>query len=372
MERNDQNWVTRNPGYTLLFLLTGILLVFFPVFLTHPILRKLHEFNTDTGVIGDTIGGTAGPVIALIGVALTFMAFYIQYQANKLQRADIRSERFENQFYEMLRLHKENVIEMEIDGKHSGRKVFLKMFQEVRFIYSDLSNLPEAKNLVPEELLKVAYHHMFWGVDFDRRICNQSMHANYESVSKKLCERIANHQRRFRNSIGKGGSGRVQMDYSYEHFESKIQGYFEPDFYPFDGHVTRLAHYYRHLFQMVKFIVGNEDLTWKKKYGYIKLLRAQLSNHEQVMIYFNAIWFDKPTWWSDENNLDKDGKPYRYLLDFALIKNVPFNLTRQLGPEVVNFFESKLGNGPFYKDLDVKKEISKDEKLKWLFEWTDK
>jgi len=40
---------------------------------------------TETGQIGDTIGGIVNPFIALAGVLLTFLAFYMQIKANKIQ-----------------------------------------------------------------------------------------------------------------------------------------------------------------------------------------------------------------------------------------------------------------------------------------------
>ncbi len=36
---------------------------------------------TKKGEIGDTIGGTMAPFIGLAGVILTFIAFYVQYEA---------------------------------------------------------------------------------------------------------------------------------------------------------------------------------------------------------------------------------------------------------------------------------------------------
>ena len=43
---------------------------------------------------------------------------------------------------------------------------------------------------------------------------------------------------------------------------------------PFCGHMSRLEHYYRHLFQTVKFIVEHEDNSGKEKYEFLKLLRV--------------------------------------------------------------------------------------------------
>lgn len=94
-----------------------------------------------TGPIGDTVGGFWGPGIAFIGAVLTFFAFYVQYQANQEQRNAIAMqaknwaiERFESRFFEMIRLHKENVAEIKVDVEQ-GRKCFVGLFEELKFIH---------------------------------------------------------------------------------------------------------------------------------------------------------------------------------------------------------------------------------------------
>ena len=44
---------------------------------------------TETGQIGDTIGGLMGPFIAMAGVFLTFVAFLMQVRANEIQRVQL-------------------------------------------------------------------------------------------------------------------------------------------------------------------------------------------------------------------------------------------------------------------------------------------
>lgn len=86
-------------------------------------------------------------------------------------------------------------------------------------------------------------------------------------------------------------------------------------YYPFDGHANRLGHYYRHLFQTTKYVISqeNELINESDKYEYIKTLRAQLSNYEQLLIYYNALaWFDEE--WK------------LAFTDYRLIKNLPLPL----------------------------------------------
>lgn len=67
------------------------------------------RYGSKTALIGDTLGGVVGPIVAFIGVILTFAAFYIQYQANKVQRDALYIEQFESKFFELLRMHRENL-----------------------------------------------------------------------------------------------------------------------------------------------------------------------------------------------------------------------------------------------------------------------
>lgn len=51
--------------------------------------RSIVDF-TETGQIGDTIGGTMSPIIAIAGVFMTFIAFLMQVNANKIQSAQLK------------------------------------------------------------------------------------------------------------------------------------------------------------------------------------------------------------------------------------------------------------------------------------------
>ena len=122
-----------NPNFAIWsILISGLLILFLlPFLLTW---EKISFWNyTDTGQIGDTIGGIAGPVIALIGAFLTFLAFWVQVQSNKAQtlqfnRQDINNkiDRFENKFYELLRLHRSNVDEALIVGYGDNKFGFFR------------------------------------------------------------------------------------------------------------------------------------------------------------------------------------------------------------------------------------------------------
>ncbi|QHS59927.1 hypothetical protein [Chitinophaga agri] len=136
LHTNPINWKVR------LLIIIAIILVIGSFFA--PIIFTRSAASTDliflqTGQIGDTIGGLMNPFITIAGVIVTGLAFYIQYKANLQQRElfmlelaenkdqlqkqienqnnQNKIQQFESQFYEMLKLHRENVTEMKIEGR---------------------------------------------------------------------------------------------------------------------------------------------------------------------------------------------------------------------------------------------------------------
>lgn len=97
-----------------------------------------YYFYKETGTIGDTIGGTMGPFVAIAAAILTFLAFWVQFKANEQQRKDIALERFESNFFELLHFHQEitnelllkcnvNMIPNPVEEK--GRDVFQLLYE---------------------------------------------------------------------------------------------------------------------------------------------------------------------------------------------------------------------------------------------------
>lgn len=116
-KKTTRTWFFIYLGIFALFVLAGYGLLFL-LNVTWPL-----PFNNDTGVIGDTIGGFMGPLIAIAAAVLTFMAFWVQYKANIYQRQDISIERFENNFFEMLHLLQEIKSNLMFEIKENGEYV---------------------------------------------------------------------------------------------------------------------------------------------------------------------------------------------------------------------------------------------------------
>jgi len=69
-------------------------------------------------------------------------------------------------------------------------------------------------------------------------------------------------------------------------------------FDPFGGHQSMLGHYYRHLYQTVKY-VDNQKIDIDK-YEYVKTIRAQLTTHEQALLFVNSLTLTGQNWWKHE------------------------------------------------------------------------
>ncbi|MBN8674621.1 MAG: putative phage abortive infection protein [Chitinophagales bacterium] len=337
----------------LVFLLLIFLVCFFPYLFTSRSFFSL-DFNK-TGPIGDTIGGIMGPFIAIIAAFLTFIAFWVQYQFNKeqinrfdSQETDLKVERFENKFFELLKIHRDNVQEFEIVGFHNqddkvkGRIIFVSMVDELRLSYrtAEMANkILIGKGVVKEEyyskthLIKLAYLVFFDGVEEHKLEINDKLGSSskykvlgeyYNPLLKEFLNIVKSIQAQFRHGFHSFQIQFIIKDSTLNGIPIKqateVLNIPNIKYMPFSGHNSRLGHYFRHLYQMVKYVAMQDEKVIENKYSYIKTIRAQLSNYEQVLLYYNAITvFGQP--WIRE----------KYLTEYRMIKNLPLYVT-DFGP----------------------------------------
>lgn len=94
---------------------------------------------TETGQIGDTIGGTTAPFIAMAAAYLTFIAFWVQYKSNQNQREDIALERFNTNFYNLLNIHEEITNNLEFEYWYDGKVNSIKGRSAFRFAFKQVN-----------------------------------------------------------------------------------------------------------------------------------------------------------------------------------------------------------------------------------------
>lgn len=320
-------------------LITILASFFMPFVLTRSAINKDLDFS-ETGPIGDTIGGLISPFIALAGVIVTGLAFYIQYKANLQQRElflleqeenntkfqkqindqnlQIRIQQFESQFYEMLRLHKENVNEIEIqvveffgsrkesqvvNNSIRGRIAFSSFLKEFELCYY------LAKHYFPNENYNVwineSYGIFFHGLDPSQI----KQHKYYEDL----------YTIDFIHSRG----GYTDLPSIVNNMGAIVWEY-ELNYRIFRGYSYQLAHYYRHLFQTVKFVCSQDVslFSYEEKRKYLRILRAQLSNQEQALLFYNWHSNFGKQWENDKNKFFTDYRMIHNIYDDLLVRGV--------------------------------------------------
>lgn len=333
---NNVTMFTKRQVIVLILITIGLVLTIF-LLIPYLITNKSWGwvYNDNTGVIGDTLGGIVGPIVGFMGVILTFLAFYIQYQANKIQikalndqaeqalknDRQFKIQQIENNFFELLKIHRENVREMNYRGSE-GRNVIVKILNEFYEIleYVQKTNVIRDNKLDEQDLANVSYLIMFFGVDETvQDTLENRLFQKYSSLSDKFLEIILS--LRDKKTLN------------------------AKDRYLYNGHQSRLGHYFRHLYRTTCFIHEDEILTELEKQKYIKLLRTQLSTHEQVLFFFNSI-SDLGLPWELGKSVDEKDK---LITKYHLIRNVPLGFMYGFNPkryypklELENDFEIKL------------------------------
>jgi len=384
-------------------LVLGVFVSFLPWAVTHWSWGNLRVSKSNE--IGDTIGGIMGPAVGLIAAGLTFLAFWAQYEANKEQRRQFlialkrqanddakqteryenersemnkkyadeqarhrealkvqqdqfdasqelqnnrtRLDLFENRFYMMLSIHRDNVNAIDVNGRR-GREIFIYMIEELRFIYLAIHNfynnkqdmLKDKVELSESQIYQIAYLSFFFGIG------NRSTALVKDLVGKEYENFIDTvHTHFVRKTLG---TVTESEDYSEQLLSRKI--YFKKVYVPGVGHQRRLSHYVRHLFQVVKFVDDQsaEFLSLEQKYEYLSNLRAQLSTHEQLLLFYNS--------------LSVLGSPWielKYIEKYSLIKSVPiFSADFYKNPAEVFPQKNAIGK-PMFEWLEIRERFAK-------------
>lgn len=191
------------------------------------------------GQYGDLVGGFVGTIVALVGVLLLF-------ETLKEQRRIYTKQQVETRFFELLKLHRDNVTETHSKGKN-GRSVFIDMKDEFDELYDfvslwyTLSKSGVAETLWKKNLVQIVYLIIFFGVN----------NSSTEDLKKRI-EKIMSNDKAYKDFelyclnplISKHDSTKKK---------NKEKSKVKRKYLKYDGHQSSLGHYYRHLFQSVKY-----------------------------------------------------------------------------------------------------------------------
>ncbi|MFA6020154.1 MAG: putative phage abortive infection protein [Rhodospirillales bacterium] len=220
----------------------------------------------DLGPWGDFVGGTLNPILASATILALLYTIYLQRQANDLQKEELVLSRNEA-------TRSANALEGQIEAlkKQNFEATFFKMLE----MHNDILNS-----------IDIVVYHMTRGDELLRgRDCFVSL------------------PERQRNYYNKGSRNIYdKSDVIHESLASVLS-----KFWLNTSH--ELGHYYRYLYNLIKFVDAYEG----DKRFYMKIIRAQLSNHELALLFYNC--------------LSEHGEDMKPLVEkYALLKHMPDDL----------------------------------------------
>jgi hypothetical protein len=243
-------------------------------------IRSINAENASQ--FGQFIGGYLGTLF-LLGSVIAVVAT-LRWQIATNDRTS-----FETRFFELLKYQRENVADIGL-GKRKGRGTFVLLMREFREVLPVIDETVRELEIELDTYAKVnvAYLAFYYGTGPNSdRVLAEALRRYDPNLVSALGSKLSDEDRKIR----------VQRVRNFA-------------FVPFEGHQSRLGHYYRHLYQTVQYI--------KKHYGtvdgmpYADILRAQLTNHEQALLYLNSLSDVGDAW-----------KSTGLVEDFQLIKNIP-------------------------------------------------
>ncbi len=265
---------------------------------------------------GDYVGGIVGTLFSLVGIFLLFLTLWEQ-------RRSFTKERFENRLFELIKLHRSNVDEFNIGDRVKGRKCFNQMVNEFRHIYKltlvgkeDSAFKEEKLFKKDEDVVDFAFKIFFFGIGYssERQLKNFITPAEIILFQQFIKPRLVDIQEAYSEFRKKNKEDFFEWCGSL--LGEKDDWTFEINYYPFDGHTSRLAHYYRHLYHSVKYIVSySSEFEYTDIYGYLKMLRGQMSNQEQLLLYYNSLC-----------DFGKNWHKRKFFTDYCFLKNLPIEL----------------------------------------------
>lgn len=322
--------------------------------------------------------GLMAPFAAVLGAVATFIAFFVQYSANQTLQKENNDLQQKNRidvvtahFFELLRLHKENVNELTwkeavgenekgsvdiedsyIQNEHSsldemdlspkkhdeaadsktvikyynslvqrqGKFLFdycLAEFNLIYVLYKDYIQNKCKLYINWKQSIKITYEYFYkrnpiqdFNRDFDM---DQSLSQIYQNLKE------ANSYKEFCGTCG-GCFNEIDGE-----IEKVLKSVFQKRQYFIaisENHrpIDVLNQYYRHLYMTVKYVVTNKELQYEKKRELLRILRSQMSRQEQMLLFYNWI-SENGVQWEKMNDTDKHSNNH-FFTDYRMIHNV--------------------------------------------------
>lgn len=252
---------------------------------------------------GTLIGG-------LTSAALSIASIFLIIQTINESRINTTKQQIESRFFELIKIHRENRNEIML-SKNGQEITFSSLIEEFGEIYPIVEKIVNQHNMKLKEvdIINISFLSFYFGLFF------KTTTGNYSTQQSN---------RVLRNYTIKSNVWVGELLKSLELKKQELNSNNRFHFDIFMGHESILGHYYRHIYQTVKFIDDQPAnlLNFHEKYKYVKVLRAQLSTQEQILFCFNSLSDLGKIW-----ELDPSTIPNKKLITkYNLITNIPIGI----------------------------------------------
>lgn len=288
----------------------------------------------DTGQIGDTIGGTTAPIIGILSIILLIYTLWEQIKFNQKQKEISTDEQFKSTFFNLLQVQRD-ILE-KIYGKftylgfmtyeeNSWKKGKIEVTKKGKEFLTINNGDEDVKGLDFFKAARFQLVQIFQALDnveyfnnyeseraFDEEMSLQSTIISSSNMppefEKEQDERIQNTKTPFKLAYtnDKYGISKFAFDeYKKISDDKKIGLAYAFFFNKYEG----VGYYFRHIYQILKFIKLNEDEKIesfgkkitdidKKKIQsqfrqYAQFIQAQMSTDELLLLFYNSFTFEK-------------------------------------------------------------------------------
>ncbi len=262
------------------------------------------------GQIGDTIGGITAPIIGILSILLLYFTLKAQMDFDKKQTELSSDEQFKSTFFNLLQVQRDIIEKIAGDFKYLGQRVNeeyeknavrgLDFFKEAEYqlslIYEALDNekfidhYDQGRAYDTEVFLQKKF---CYGDDAPMDIqTGQEIEINKD----RKVHRVA-----YTNDMY-GISEKIHTCYREMSEDKKIGLGYAYFFYKYEN----VGHYFRHIYQILKFLKTSEDEKLNslrkpdkekaihsdfKKYA--QFIQAQMSTDELLLLFYNSFTFKK-------------------------------------------------------------------------------
>lgn len=272
------------------------------IFLFSEAFQGNHINAENAASYGTLVSGYIGTFFTLISIILLVRSI-----------RDQSATAFKTTFFELIKFHRENVQHLEIEN-YRGVSAFGYLLDDLRTVLKIVKDVAIARGIdladhdTRRDWINLAYITFFFG-DSSNIGRKSSLEINLvtEEILKEISTAIQQH--RMKPGVGYG-----------------------PPFCP--GCQSAVAHYFRHLYYTVLYL-DKGPLPVDEKMNLAGILRNQLTNEEQALLFYNTI-----------SSVGRKWEELKLVEKYQLIKNLPHG----------------------FIDPDTEIDVTKVYKMRWQYE----